>query len=123
MSTVTDSDKSTAVTNKRRSERVVLIVPIILSVLLPDGRTASEEAKSQVVNAHGGLLKARLQLVAGQEILLTNPKTSATAKSRVVRSEPKDADFLVAFQFEKPAPTFWPIVFPPRDWAAVDLAD
>jgi hypothetical protein len=121
MNTVTDSDKSTAVTNKRRSERVVLVVPIMVSVLLADGRTATEEAKSQVVNAHGGLLKGRLELMTGQEILLTNPRTSAAVKSRVVRAEFKEGDWLVAFAFEKAAPNFWPIIFPPKDWAAVDV--
>jgi hypothetical protein len=24
----------------------------------------------------------------------------------------------VAFEFDQPAPQFWPIVFPPADWAA-----
>jgi hypothetical protein len=102
MNTVTDSDKSTAVTNKRRSERVVLVVPIMVSVLLADGRTAMEEAKSQVVNAHGGLLKGK----------------SAEVKSRVVRVEFKEGDWFVAFAFEKAAPNFWPVNFPPKDWAA-----
>ena len=118
MNTVTDSDKSTAVTNKRRSERVVLVVPIMVSVFLADGRTAMEEAKSQVVNAHGGLLKGKLELVAGQEILLTNPRTSAEVKSRVVRVEFKEGDWFVAFAFERAAPNFWPVNFPPKDWAA-----
>jgi hypothetical protein len=124
MTFVNASDESTDVTNKRRSERVVLIVPIQLSVKLDDGRTASEEARTQVVNAHGGLLKARLQLVAGEEFLLTNPKTSVSARCRVVRTEQKEPpDLLIAFQFEKPEPTFWPIVFPPKDWATANLTE
>ena len=34
-----------------------------------------EEANTQVVNAHGGLLKMKSQLHVGQSFLLTNPKT------------------------------------------------
>jgi hypothetical protein len=35
----------------------------------------------------------------------------------VVRAEQSaNNELLVAFQFATPAPDFWPIVFPPRDW-------
>jgi hypothetical protein len=30
-------------------------------------------------------------------------------------------DFAVAFEFWRPAPQFWPIVFPPADWESVEV--
>ena len=114
-------DSATVSTNKRRSERVVLTVPIVLSVRTMDGRVRSEKAKTQVVNAHGGLLISDLQVATGQEFDLTNPKTGMTKRCRVVRAEESDDQgFSVAFQFDEPAANFWPVSFPPSDWAAVD---
>jgi hypothetical protein len=118
---MTHTDTATAVKNKRRSERVVLVVPIILSVKTADGRIASEVAKTQVVNAHGGLLSATLQVEADQEVVLTNPRTTATRRCRVIRTEQTSPQgWSIAFQFEEPAPNFWPISFPPSDWAKVE---
>lgn len=114
-------DSATVTTNKRRSERVVLTVPIVVSVRTMDGRIRSEKAKTQVVNAHGGLLISELHVVTGQEFDLTNPKTGVTKRCRVVRAEESDDQgFSVAFQFDEPAANFWPVSFPPSDWAAVD---
>jgi hypothetical protein len=115
------SDSATVITNKRRSERVVLTVSVVLSVTTMDGRVRSEKAKTQVVNAHGGLLLSDLQVITGQEFDLTNPKTGVTKRCRVVRAEESDDQgFSVAFQFDEPAANFWPVSFPPSDWAAVD---
>ena len=41
---------------------------------------------------------------------------------RVVRVEDEGLDFFkVAFEFDRPAPDFWPITFPPADWVASAL--
>ncbi|HEY2353031.1 MAG TPA: hypothetical protein VGH83_11000 [Candidatus Acidoferrum sp.] len=115
---MTETDTTAAVKNKRRSKRVVLIVPIVVSLTTSDGRIANEQAKTQVVNAHGGLLLGRFHVIAGQEIVLTN-RAGATRRCKVVRTEQTASENLaVAFQFEEPAPYFWPISFPPEDWAS-----
>lgn len=116
------SDTATATLNKRRSERVVLIVRVTLSVRAADGRITSQEAKTQVVNAHGGLLVTEMNIAAGQEFVLTNAKTGMTKRCRVVRTEKLEATGLsVAFQFDEPALKFWPVDFPPSDWAASSI--
>lgn len=115
------SDTTTATINKRRSERVVLIVRVALSVKGVDGQMVSQEAKTHVVNAHGGLLVTQMAIVAGQEFMLTNVKTGVAKRCRVVRAERAETTGLsVAFQFDEPAPKFWPIEFPPSDWALVN---
>jgi len=105
--------------NRRRSERVVLRVALQLSAKMPNGKRINIEAYSLVVNAHGGLLDVGMELFRGQHIILNNPGTEKVATGTVLRVEGmEDTRFSVAFEFEFPAPSFWPIVFPPSDWTA-----
>lgn len=111
------SDSTIATINKRRSERVVLSVRVTLSIEGADGRIVSQEAKTQVVNAHGGLLVTQMAIVVGQEFVLRNVKTGMAKRCRAVRAERiETTGFSVAFQFYEPARKFWPIEFPPSDW-------
>jgi hypothetical protein len=106
--------------NRRRSERVVLRVPVQLSAVTPGGQRINIQAHSLVVNAHGGLLDVGMEMNKGQKIRLINSKTEIATTGKVVRVEPSDdGRFSVAFEFESPAPHFWPVSFPPRDWSLV----
>jgi len=81
--------------------------------------TIKEEARTLVVNAHGGLLKLQMELLAGQPLTLVHEKSGKRERARVVRIERPSGDHCtVAFEFERPAPNFWPVVFPPDDWGA-----
>lgn len=105
--------------NRRRSERVILRVPVIVQANGRDGRKMEEEAQTSVVNAHGGLLKLQMAVQAGQPILLINAQTKMQQSCRVVRVETSlGGQSAVAFEFDQPAPHFWPITFPPDDWIA-----
>jgi hypothetical protein len=108
--------------NRRRSERVMLKVPVHLSITSSEGIVTEETTCTQVVNAHGGLLGLEMEIFAGQLFLLTNSKTGVTRECSVVRTQPSPGNrgFLIAFQFATPAPDFWPIVFPPKDWQALE---
>lgn len=103
--------------NRRRSERVMLQVPIVVVANSRDGVELREETHTLVVNAHGGLMKLHMEVVAGQPLVLTNPKTGAQETCRVIRVDnPPGGHTAVAFEFDRPAPQFWPIFFPPPDW-------
>jgi hypothetical protein len=105
--------------NRRRSERVVLRMSVLLVAEDEDRRQIQEQAETQVVNAHGGLLRMHQHLHVGQSFLLNNPQNNMEMSCRVVRTEEDGLDFFkVAFEFDRPAPNFWPIVFPPADWVA-----
>jgi len=105
--------------NRRRSERVVLQIPVVVRATARDGKKVEEETQTSVVNAHGGLIKLRMEIKTGQPILLINAKTKMEQSCRVVRVETSvGGQSAVAFEFDRPAPQFWPIVFPPADWAA-----
>jgi hypothetical protein len=108
--------------NRRRSERVMLKVSVLLSVTSKDGMVINESTCTQVVNAHGGLLGLEMEIFAGESFLLTNSKTGVSRECSVVRTQPSPGNrgFLIAFQFATPSPDFWPVVFPPKDWQALE---
>ena len=95
----------------------MLQVAVVVQARTGDGEEIREDTQTVVVNAHGGLLKLRTEIKAGQPIVLINAKTQAQQGCHVVRVETSEAGYsAVAFEFDQPAPQFWPIVFPPADW-------
>src|SRR5271157_5185854 len=105
--------------NRRRSERVMLRMRVLVVAQNEERQQVQEEAETQVVNAHGGLMKMKGHLFDGQPFVLKNPHNGAEMSCRVVRMEDRGMDsYHVAFEFAQPAPTFWPVVFPPADWVA-----
>jgi hypothetical protein len=103
--------------NRRRSERVMIQLAVTVLAETPERVKVKEDARTLVVNAHGGLLKLKMELLAGQPLTLINPQNGIEQSCRVVRIEQPSPDyFAVAFEFDHPSPKFWPIVFPPKDW-------
>ena len=97
----------------------MLQIPVVVQARTRDGEEVREETQTVVVNAHGGLLKLRMEVKAGQPILLINGKNKIQQSCHVVRAETSNAGHSgVAFEFDQPTPQFWPIVFPPADWGA-----
>ena len=112
---MTDSNPA----NRRRSERVMLQIPVVVQAKTRDGKDVRENTQTVVVNAHGGLLKLKMEVKTGQPILLINERAKLQQGCHVVRVETSEAgNSAVAFEFDEPTPQFWPIVFPPADWAA-----
>lgn len=105
--------------NRRRSERVMLRMKLLVKAQNVNRQPQQEEALTQVVNAHGGLMTMKMELHVGQPMLLVNPQNKVEQSCRVVRvDDTAGGDFAVAFEFDKPNPKFWPVVFPPEDWHA-----
>jgi PilZ domain len=103
--------------NRRRSERVMLRITVVVMAEDENRRQVQEHGFTQVVNAHGGLLQLKTHIHVGQSFLLTNPKTGKEVTCRVVRIEESGMElYNIAFEFDQPTPNFWPIVFPPADW-------
>ena len=103
--------------NRRRSERVMLRMTVVVMAEDENRRQVQAQGFTQVVNAHGGLLQLKMHIHVGQSFLLTNPKTGKEVSCRVVRIEESGMElYNIAFEFDQPTPNFWPIVFPPADW-------
>jgi hypothetical protein len=106
--------------NWRRSQRVLLQMPVMLETELERGKPLRIEAFTLVVNAHGGLLELGLPLRAGQKLWIVHPVSGARKASKIVgfRRSQDSNGFLVAFEFDAPTPRFWPVEFPPEDWSS-----
>jgi hypothetical protein len=109
--------------NRRRSERVMLRITVVVFAEDEERKPIQESAETEVVNAHGGLMRMREHLHVGQSFRLNNPRNSMEITCRVVRIDEEGMEFYrVAFEFSRPAPKFWPIVFPPADWHAAEAS-
>jgi len=97
----------------------MLQISVIVQIKTRDGKDVREDTQTVVVNAHGGLLKLKMEVKTGQPILLINERAKLQQGCHVVRVETSEAgNSAVAFEFDEPTPQFWPIVFPPADWAS-----
>jgi hypothetical protein len=107
--------------NRRRSERVLLQVPVLFEIPQSNGKPLHGDAYTLCVNAHGGLMEMAAKVERGQKLVLSNPGTGVRQSCHVIRHEKSlNGYFAVAFEFDAPAPNFWPLVFPPTDWRHLD---
>jgi hypothetical protein len=112
------TDREPDPSGRRRSQRVVIKLALLIRAKTDNGETSEIQAFTLVVNAHGGLLQTSLNLLVNQEIVLVQPLTWEEAQCRVVRTERSPSDLTTAaFEFREPTARFWPISFPPEDWA------
>jgi hypothetical protein len=102
---------------RRRSMRVLLSVPILVSGTTADNKAFTEEARTLVVNAHGALIALAAKVLPNQEITVANKATKQSLQCRVVHVGNAQAGRLqLGIEFIKASPTFWQIDFPPDDW-------
>ena len=107
--------------NRRRSQRVLLRLPILIITRAPDGQHVSENAFTMNVSANGALIQISTRVEVGQKILCRNPDTLEEQFIRVVHVTPAaEGKSEVGVEFLKPAPKFWRISFPPDDWTPKD---
>jgi hypothetical protein len=104
-------------TNRRRSQRVLLRIPIQVIARGPDNVHASETTNTVVVSAHVSLIYLNLPVTLGQVIVIKNPETAEEQACRVAfRNTNADGKTEVGLEFVQPAPHFWRVSFPPSDW-------
>lgn len=102
--------------NRRRSQRVLLQVSVLVGARMPEGDRVQTQAFTRVVNAHGGLLESLFPMTVGQKITLVNPRSGKEVGCRVLRVEgPSEGCFATAFEFDERSPQFWPLGFLPED--------
>jgi len=101
---------------RRRSMRVLLSVPVVVS-----GKAANnnfvEETRTLVVNAHGALVTLAARVATSQIVMVSNRITQETVECRIVfLGNAQAGKTQVGIEFAKPSPKFWRIDFPPEDW-------
>jgi hypothetical protein len=104
--------------NRRRSQRVLLRMPIQVIARGAGNEHISENAFTSSVNAHGALIFMTTKVDVGNKLIIKNTETDEEQFVRVIRTNPApEGRTEVAIEFLRPAPKFWRIAFPPEDWA------
>ena len=102
---------------KRRSERVLLDVPLFIEGKAEGAQDFKEETFTLTVSAHGALIVLAAKVALGQTVRLTNLKNQDQHEATVAFLGPPYAGLAtVGIQFSAPAPEFWAIASPPADW-------
>lgn len=102
--------------NRRRSQRVLLGLPVIVIGQTLDKKPIEEQTRTLVVNAHGALVLLGMKVSIGMQVTLRNGKTNEEVVCRVVFAGQQMGKAEVGLEFLKPTPNFWHIAFPPADW-------
>jgi hypothetical protein len=105
--------------DNRRSTRLSLAIPIIISGKDTDQNEFKEETRTLVVNKHGAKIVTAHQLAMGMEILIENPALGTAAKATVAwvgpEYRPGELHQVGLQLFE--ARNIWGIEFRPDDWS------
>ncbi len=117
MSVVTHNARPAGVAHQRRSHRIVLSVPIIVSGTRANGSAFHERTKTLVVNAHGGLILLREPVIVGQVLSVNHIGTGEDLVCTVRDINPGEEHLPeIGIEFAHPNARFWRVSFPPEDW-------
>lgn len=103
---------------RRRSQRVLMQVPVKLRGADAQGATFEEETETLAINAHGALVLMQARLTSGSKILLQHKRTTEEQECHVVFLGPVRGNKAeIGLEFSVPRPQFWRVAFPPEDWS------
>jgi PilZ domain len=107
-------------TDRRRSQRVLIGVPVSLIGMGKD-QQFEEATETVVISERGCLVKLAKPLDRGASVRLTNPKTSQEALCKVVYiGQHAGGKTEIGLEFAQEHPNFWGVTFPPKDWNPQD---
>jgi predicted deacetylase len=101
--------------NRRRSQRVLMTVPVRVSGKSSGGSPFEEETHTRAISAHGALILVSTPVYRGQRLTLSNIQTKAALECVVAHID-RRKDPQAGVEFALPNPMFWHVAFPPKDW-------
>src|SRR6266853_1055365 len=103
--------------NRRRSQRVLMTIPVRVSGQNVLGSPFEEETHTRAISAHGALILVSTQVYRGQRLTLSNVQAKAALECVVAHIDRHQSDHPhVGVEFMLPNPMFWHVAFPPKDW-------
>src|SRR6266436_655286 len=103
--------------NRRRSQRLLMQIPVRVSGQNALGLPFEEETHTRAISAHGGLIQVSTQVNRGQRLTLSNVQTKAALECVVAHIDRHQGGHpQVGVEFMLPNPVFWHVAFPPKDW-------
>jgi hypothetical protein len=98
---------------RRRTVRVSLTVPLTVHGKSCEGEKFAISTHSQSVNRHGALFHLEHLVTMGQQLLLVNDHTTASAECRVINvRRARDGKNYVGVEFVNEDANFWHMSFP-----------
>jgi hypothetical protein len=106
-----------AFAQQRRSQRILLSIPVIVSGQRANGSPFVERAHTLVVSAHGALIQLRERVLVNQILKIKNIATNEEVACTVVDTTHAAKEVPeIGIGFSKSSPNFWRVAFPPEDW-------
>jgi len=103
--------------NRRRSQRVLMTIPVRVSGQNVRGGPFEEDTQTRAISAHGALILMVTQVHRGQRLTLSNVQTKAALECVVAHIDRgRGEQRQVGVEFRLPNPMFWHVAFPPKDW-------
>jgi hypothetical protein len=103
--------------NRRRSQRVLMTIPVRVSGQNHVGSPFEEETHTRAISAHGTLVLMSTQVYRGQRLTLSNIQTKGALECIVAHIDRRKGEHAqVGVEFTLPNPVFWHVAFPPKDW-------
>ncbi len=103
--------------NRRRSQRVLMTIPVRVSGKTGAGSPFEEETHTRAISAHGALILVSTPVHRGQRLTLSNVPAKAALECVVAHIDRNQRDHpQVGVEFLLPNPMFWHVAFPPKDW-------
>jgi hypothetical protein len=102
---------------RRRSQRVLMQVPVRIRGNDAQGKSIDEETETLAINAHGALVLLTARFVSGAKIHLQHKRTQEDQECHVVFLGPVRAGKAeIGLEFTSANSNFWRVAFPPEDW-------
>jgi PilZ domain len=103
--------------NRRRSQRVLMKIPVRVAGQTGAGLPFEEETHTLSISGHGALIVVAAPVYRGQRFTLSNVQTKAALECIVVHVDKFPGEQTqVGVEFMLPNPSFWHVAFPPKDW-------
>ncbi len=109
--------------DKRRTDRITIVVNIQVKGTDSNGRDFEEPARTLAISRHGAAIVVNRKLSSGQQVNITRPEVEKVAKvgevgkqatARVLGQIGGQAHgYIYAITFPEPSVNLWGIVFPP----------
>lgn len=103
---------------RRRSQRVLMQVPIRVSGTDSTGNSFGEDTETLTVSAHGALILLTTRVTSGSKLQMVHKGTQEEQECLVIFLGPVRAGKSeIGLEFSAPRPGYWRVAFPPADWS------
>lgn len=114
----TPNIRPTPSSSQRRSQRILLSVPVVVSGTRSNNVSFSERTSTLIVNAHGALIQLREHVSIGQKLRMQHSSTHEEQVCTVMDINPGNTGIPeVGVAFAEAYPHFWRVSFPPAEWS------